>query len=410
MQDQVQHLLGRIAHVQHGRDRSDPGQVLLQAGDRFLFREGHELDNEAAGLADRIVMVHQDAQSYRGRNLLRFRVVIGQVIGDLTAVQGNLSHIGILQAQVPDDGQGSAAYCPAHIQMTLGVGRQDDHGIGDIAFDVTMVIRGDRNALQGTVAADLNGQQILVIFQHIRHHQGPAHGPAQGRCRDRAGIVGLSGRFRQLSGGDSKSPDLGVCRCRSYKVIFIFCHSSVFLLSFLYFLFSALLQILNGIREGLSFHMLCQRARAFLWIAQGHQKDRHFLCGQREKLAYFSGLKEVDPAGIDTQLFGLQHDMGRYDGSVLRAGIEYVLSGISKGFPFIECEQKDCGGAIDAGRCGICLFQGFRTLQDIDPVGLGVFGCRRDIACLQDLLQLILFHGFAGKSLQGISCLGEFFK
>ena len=50
VQDQGQHLLGRIAHVQHGRDRSDPGQVLLQAGDRFLFREGHELDNEAAGL------------------------------------------------------------------------------------------------------------------------------------------------------------------------------------------------------------------------------------------------------------------------------------------------------------------------------------------------------------------------
>ena len=68
----------------------------LQPVDAVIRSSRHQLDNEASGLADRVILIHKDSQSYRGRNLLRGGVIVRQILGDLTGNQNGLAHIGLL--------------------------------------------------------------------------------------------------------------------------------------------------------------------------------------------------------------------------------------------------------------------------------------------------------------------------
>jgi hypothetical protein len=97
-------------------------------------------------------------------------------------------------------------------------------GILDISLDMALVVSRDYQALHGTVAVDLYGEKVAGTLEHISHHQGSGHSPAESGRGDRAGIVGLAGFLGQVAGSDRKRADLGIRCDRTNHIIFVFTH------------------------------------------------------------------------------------------------------------------------------------------------------------------------------------------
>ena len=100
--------------------------------------------------------VDQDAQGAGGGDLLALYKVGRQVLGDLAAQQANGADIGLLQADVLDNGQGAVrAHGTAYVQFAV-LPEGDVHlGVLDIAPDIAQVVGDRQDGPQRAAALDL---------------------------------------------------------------------------------------------------------------------------------------------------------------------------------------------------------------------------------------------------------------
>ena len=59
---------------------------MLQFGDHFFLRKGHQLNDKASGTLYGIICIHQNTKSHTGRGLFGCCKIIGQVITDLAGL------------------------------------------------------------------------------------------------------------------------------------------------------------------------------------------------------------------------------------------------------------------------------------------------------------------------------------
>ena len=200
-EDVVQDLFRPHAVLHHLRDRFDGGKFCFQLFDQIVACARHQLYDKAAGLRDRVVLVHQHTQCNRARCLFRFGEVVGQVFGDLTGAQRGLADVRLLQSEVLDDGQSAIADGGADIQFARVVGRDQDQGIVDVALYIAVRIGGYSDSADRAVALHDEGEDIVALHHHT-HHRAAAQQAAEGRGCDRAGIVARPGVFHHFGGAD----------------------------------------------------------------------------------------------------------------------------------------------------------------------------------------------------------------
>ncbi len=116
-----------------------------------------------------------------------------QVLGDLAAQQAHRADIGLLQADVLDDGQGAVrAYGAAHVQFAV-LPEGDVHlGVLDIAPDIAQMVGDRQDGPQGTAALDLQCQGGVFLLQGVAHHGRRRQGAAQGGRGHGEGLVDVS--------------------------------------------------------------------------------------------------------------------------------------------------------------------------------------------------------------------------
>ena len=218
-QKDAEDLLRAVSILQKLRHGMDAAQIRFQLlNDRF-FREGHELDDEAARLLHGIVLFHQDAKPDGGGHLLRRREVPGQILRDLSRLQVGLAHIGLLQPQVADHLQRARSDGAAHVQLALAVGGKDHLRMHRIALHSALAVRSHRQAARRAVSPDLQGEDVRIPLHHAPHHRSGAQKTSKRRRHHRAGIVRRARRLHCVSCRYRKRAHLRVRGRRSHQII-----------------------------------------------------------------------------------------------------------------------------------------------------------------------------------------------
>ena len=194
----------------------------LDLVDDVVAGPGQELDDVAPGGSDALVRAHQHPQGAGGGDLFALHKVHGQVVGDLPGEQADGAHIGLLQADVFDDGESArAAHGGPHVQLALVLFHQLHVGILHIAPHVALVVGHGQHRAQGAAALDLEGEGAPLLLQHVPHHRDPQQGSAQGGGGHGQQGVDIPGPLHQVPARDGHGLDIAVRRHCSYDFI---CH------------------------------------------------------------------------------------------------------------------------------------------------------------------------------------------
>ena len=170
------------------RDGVDFLEVRLKLVDRLVRRVGHRLDDEAAR-ADAghlfACVADEDAEADARWRLLRDVEVLRQVIGDLTVRQRRAARDGVAQAGEARDGDRAVrADAAADIDLALGILRQVDVGIGDVAAHEALWRRIGRDSAERSVAVERDGQGLAVLEvgseQQCARHRAAERGSSDG--------------------------------------------------------------------------------------------------------------------------------------------------------------------------------------------------------------------------------------
>jgi hypothetical protein len=147
-QEQLEYLFRRLAGMHRTADRSQPAGRLFQRRRQVGIGPRHELQKITPGRQGRVVGIDQDPQGYGGGGLLGARKVVGQILGDLPAHEGNRPPERLLQTEVADHVEASR---PAHragdVELTCGRRGQVHVGLAYIAPHVPVGVGvGDNRA------------------------------------------------------------------------------------------------------------------------------------------------------------------------------------------------------------------------------------------------------------------------
>ena len=218
----LQNILRQHALLKHVGDAGHLRDPLLQLIDHFIRRTRHQLQQKSACALHAPVPVHEHAQSDRTWNLLGFRKVERQVLRDLSARHLNGPDIRLLQADIPDDREGSSSDCPGDIQLAIRLQRNLHMRIIHIPLRMIMRVRRDGDAAGRSVSPDLQGDEGLVLLQHAADHDAPCQEPSQCRCADRSRVMRAPCVLRHLPGSGRESADRIVrCGCPDEIVLHV---------------------------------------------------------------------------------------------------------------------------------------------------------------------------------------------
>ena len=130
-----------------------------------------------------MIRINQNAKANRRRNLFRLRKIMRQVVRNLTGMYRNLPIVRILQIQVPDHRQRPLSDCASDIQMPVCLQGQHHKRLLHVALYITVMICRNNNSPQRAVAVKADRQKVIVILEHVAHHECPHHRPSKRRRR-----------------------------------------------------------------------------------------------------------------------------------------------------------------------------------------------------------------------------------
>ena len=201
------------------RDRRHPRDLLLKRGDHVVRAVRHELDDISSALPDRIVLIHEDAERNDRRDLFAERIIIRDILRDLSRLNIDLSGIRLLQAKILQNKKISLPDSASYIKMSEFIRRQHHRGIRHISLDGSIRPGCHRDASDRSVSLELDGEEILLPLQHNAHHEPRCHrAPERGRT-DRTQPVNFPRVFRHTLCCTCKCPDELVRRSCSYYII-----------------------------------------------------------------------------------------------------------------------------------------------------------------------------------------------
>ena len=220
IQQPVQHVGGVGALAEDLGDGTQPAHGLLQAVDDGVVCPGQQLEHVAAGAEDGLVGVHQHTQAAGGGDLLAGGEVGGQVLGDLAAHQGHAAHVGLLEADVLDEGQKAVgAHAGAHVQLAGALQGQLHLAVLQVAPHIALGVGHGDDAPQRAVPLDAQGDGAVLLLQAGTDHGAAQKTAAQGGGGQGGELVDLAGVLHQVLSGDGDGLDGAVAGDHAYDFI-----------------------------------------------------------------------------------------------------------------------------------------------------------------------------------------------
>lgn len=133
------------------------------------------------------------------------------------------------------------------------------------------------------------------------------------------------------------------------------------------------------------FHPICG-------IAQGKEKNRHFIMGQTKGVGGLNGRKVSHPAASQSLFPSLQHQMGSNDSCINLPGKEPFFQFIDPLLITADRHHKNDRGIKGAGRQFTDLGNGILAFKHINAKRLIIMGCRCHTRGFKDLLQFFRFN------------------
>ena len=215
--------------LDHVRDGVDLLEVGLELVDGLVRRVGHGLDDEASRTdAGHLLarMANEDAEADARRRLLRDVEVLRQVVGDLAVHQRRAARDRVAQAREACDGDRAVrADTAADIDLALGVLRQVDVRVGDVAAHEALRRRVSRDFAERPMAVERD-RKCLAVLEVGREQQCARHRAAERGGGDGMAAVAADGLIDEVR-GDSGVDAHAVCHRFDEMIL----HSIVLFLS-----------------------------------------------------------------------------------------------------------------------------------------------------------------------------------